>query len=214
MRSLPTIRVLSETGAQFMRRSTTKAAAAIVALSVALPATAQDGGYFIGPDGSVEYTGAPSAPSAEPLSTMISATPTYATPTYATMAPVEDAPVEMMAPSVMGGETMAADIVSEPVTSYTMAPAAPEVTSTIVYDAAPTFAAEPAVADTYDYSVDPSPVEVIADHDVFLILQIRERVRRNRQLVLGLSSLKCSKQFWGPAVSFACHRAPSIIALA
>jgi pilus assembly protein CpaC len=151
-----------------MRRSTTKAAAAIVALSVALPATAQDGGYFIGPDGSVEYTGAPSAPSAEPLSTMISATPTYATPTYATMAPVEDAPVEMMAPSVMGVETMAADIVSEPVTSYTMAPAAPEVTSTIVYDAAPTFAAEPAVADTYDYSVDPSPVEVIADAPVMV----------------------------------------------
>jgi len=57
---------------------TIKAAAAILALSVALPAFADDGDYFIGPDGSVEYrdsasdAAAPIAPaSAEPLAGLI-----------------------------------------------------------------------------------------------------------------------------------------------
>lgn len=70
-----------------MRRSSLKAAAAIVALSVAIPAFANDGGYFIGPDGSVEYrdsatTAAPaavSAPSAQPLSEMLASEPVFAT---------------------------------------------------------------------------------------------------------------------------------------
>ncbi len=54
-------RSMNETGAEIMRRSTTKATAALLAMSVSLPALANDSDYFIGPDGSVEYKGSTDA---------------------------------------------------------------------------------------------------------------------------------------------------------
>ena len=100
-----------------MRRSTAKAAAAIVALSVAIPALAEtSSSYVIGPDGSVEYA-EPSALSKTPvqfdepvnMETLIDAssapTPTYVetyapapvyTQTYTAPAP---APVEYVNPA-------------------------------------------------------------------------------------------------------------------
>ena len=85
-----------------MRRSTTKAAAAIVALSVAIPALANDGDYFIGPDGSIEYrdgnnVAAPAAApvSAAPLNALIGVEPNYAT-----LEPVRDVAVELPLASV------------------------------------------------------------------------------------------------------------------
>ena len=62
-------RAIPVTGVEIMRRSTTKAAAAIVALSVAIPALANDGDYFIGPDGSVEYRDDAAASVSAPTST-------------------------------------------------------------------------------------------------------------------------------------------------
>ncbi len=167
MRSLPTIRVLSETGAQFMRRSTTKAAAAIVALSVALPAIAQDGSYFIGPDGSVEYGGGSTAPTSESLSSMISSEPTYAT-----MEPVMDVSADVMALDAMAVETVTTEFSTDSMMSYDTAPAAPALSSTLVYDSAPV--AEAASAESYDYSVAPAPVEIVSDAPVMISPSVSE----------------------------------------
>ena len=118
-----------------MRRSTTKAAAAILALSVAIPALANDGDYFIGPDGSVEYRdGSENAgpTSAEPLADMMSEKPSYVT-----MAPIEDA---MDAPAIMSEPT----VVSQPEV-MTFAPTETVTVEPVAYDPAPVAAPAPIV---------------------------------------------------------------------
>lgn len=91
---LKSTRALPVTGVEIMRRSTTKAAAAIVALSVAIPALANEGDYFIGPDGSIEYRdgGATAPTSSAPLSGLMGSDPVYST-----MEPVRDVAVELPA---------------------------------------------------------------------------------------------------------------------
>ena len=118
-----------------MRRSTTKAAAAILALSVALPAFADEGDYFIGPDGSVEYrdSGADAGPtSAAPLAEMM-----IDKPSYVTMSPVEDT---MVAPSVM-----AQPIIEPAPEVMTYEPADSTAVAPLAYDQAPVAVTAPIV---------------------------------------------------------------------
>jgi len=122
-----------------MRRSTTKAAAAIVALSVAIPALANDGDYFIGPDGSIEVrdssvsTAPVTAPtSAAPLADLMSVDQTYTT-----MQPIVDEQVEAVS---------------------TPAPMVQELSMEVLTDASADVAPAPFYTQTYDA---PMAVEVM-----------------------------------------------------
>ncbi len=143
-----------------MRRSTTKAAAAILALSVALPALANDGDYFIGPDGSVEYRDSSenAAPtSAAPLADMMTTKPSYVT-----MQPVDDfvdapavaaSPVIPAAPeavSFVPTESVAFDTVpynADPVS--VSAPVVQELSMEVLTDASADVAPEPFYSEPY-----------------------------------------------------------------
>jgi len=96
-----------------MRRSTTKAAAAIVALSVAIPALANDDDYFIGPDGSIEYRGGGdvAVPNVAPVSSAPLATLIEPAAPYVTTNPIVDAVVP--APISYEVQPVAAPIVRE-----------------------------------------------------------------------------------------------------
>ena len=166
-----------------MRRSTTKAAVAIVALSVAIPALANDGDYFIGPDGSIEYRDSSNvaAPgSAAPLSGLIASEPSYVT-----AEPIRDVAVELPAAPIDYAPTPALQELSmevlvdasadvAPVTTYTethSAPLAveyipaPVVTEPVIVDhsvPAP-IVAEPVVVEQYAtepvaYTPPPAPI--------------------------------------------------------
>ena len=166
-----------------MRRSTTKAAVAIVALSVAIPALANDGDYFIGPDGSIEYRDSSNvaAPvSAAPLSGLIASEPSYVT-----AEPIRDVAVELPAAPIDYAPTptlqelsmevlvdASADVA--PVTTYTETHStplaveyipAPVVTEPVIVDhsvPAP-IVAEPVVVEQYAtepvaYTPPPAPI--------------------------------------------------------
>ena len=166
-----------------MRRSTTKAAVAIVALSVAIPALANDGDYFIGPDGSIEYRDSSNvaAPvSAAPLSGLIASEPSYVT-----AEPIRDVAVELPAAPIDYAPTptlqelsmevlvdASADVA--PVTTYTETHStplaveyipAPVVTEPVIVDhsvPAPIIA-EPVVVEQYAtepvaYTPPPAPI--------------------------------------------------------
>ena len=122
-----------------MRRSTTKAAVAIVALSVAFPALANDGDYFIGPDGSVEYRGgdAAAAPvSSAPLTDLIATEPTYATAEPVSTFAVE--PIAAPEPVVYAPQPILAP-----------APVVQELSMEVLVDAAADVAPAPAYTETY-----------------------------------------------------------------
>ena len=166
-----------------MRRSTTKAAVAIVALSVAIPALANDGDYFIGPDGSIEYRDSNNvaAPvSAAPLSGLIASEPSYVT-----AEPIRDVAVELPAAPIDYAPTPALQELSmevlvdasadvAPVTTYTETHStplaveyipAPVVTEPVIVDhsvPAPIIA-EPVVVEQYAtepvaYTPPPAPI--------------------------------------------------------
>ena len=166
-----------------MRRSTTKAAVAIVALSVAIPALANDGDYFIGPDGSIEYRDSSNvaAPvSAAPLSGLIASEPSYVT-----AEPIRDVAVELPAAPIDYAPTPALQELSmevlvdasadvAPVTTYTETHStplaveyipAPVVTEPVIVDhsvPAP-IVAEPVVVEQYAtepvaYTPPPAPI--------------------------------------------------------
>lgn len=136
-----------------MRRSTTKAAAAIVALSVAIPALANDGDYFIGPDGSIEVRGssASAAPAvaapvpAAPLADLLSVDSTYTT-----MQPIVDEQVETFSQPAPVVQELSMEVLSDasadvaPAPIYTQtyaapaavefAPAVPQLSQPIAYE--------------------------------------------------------------------------------
>lgn len=154
-----TFRAFPVTGVEIMRRSTTKAAAAVVALSVAIPALANDGDYFIGPDGSVEYRD--SAPAAAPITAPVSAAPLsdlmVSQPSLATMEPVRDIAVETMpAPTPM---------VFEPQPVAVPAPVAQELSMDVLMDASADVAPAPMYSAPYN---PPMAVEVMAPPPVMM----------------------------------------------
>lgn len=126
-----------------MRRSTTKAAAAIVAISVAIPALANDGDYFIGPDGSIEYRD--SSQAAAPTAAPVSAAPLSGLiapePSYTTVEPVRDVAVEYSAAPI----------------EYAPAPVSQELSMEVLIDASADVV--PAPVYTQSYSA-PQAVEV------------------------------------------------------
>ena len=134
-----------------MRRSTTKAAAAIVALSVAIPALANDGDYFIGPDGSVEYrdSAAPAAPvasptSATPLSEMVTG------PNYTTMQPISDSMTETVAMPASVIQSAPEPVVFVPPTP---APVVQPLSMEVLTNASADVAPAPAYTQTYSAPV-------------------------------------------------------------
>ena len=131
-----------------MRRSTTKAAVAIVALSVAIPALANDDDYFIGPDGSIEYREDAGSASSAPTSTAPLADMFAPQPSFATMQPVRDVAVELPAAPYAAPAPMVMDAAP--------APFVQELSMEVLTDASADVAPAPAYVETY---AAPAPVE-------------------------------------------------------
>jgi len=136
-----------------MRRSTTKAAVAIVALSVAIPALANDGDYFIGPDGSIEYRdgGEVAAPaSVTPLSGLIETDSSYTT-----LQPVGDVAVELPVAPIAAP----APVVYAPTPIAAPAPVVQELSMEVLVDASADVAPAPVYSQSFNA---PVPVEIIS----------------------------------------------------
>ena len=132
-----------------MRRSTTKAAVAIVALSVAIPALANDGDYFIGPDGSIEYRD--SSQVAAPVAAPVSAAPLSGLigtdSSYTTLEPVRDVAVELPAAPI----------------GYAPAPVSQELSMEVLVDASADVVPAPAYTEhfTAPLAVEVMPIPTV-----------------------------------------------------
>ncbi len=142
-----------------MRRSTTKAAAAILAISVALPVVADDGDYFIGPDGSVEYRDSAAnitsvnPTSVEPLAGLIAQEPSYtqATP----LVDVLDQALADPAPQIQ-------TFTPEPVSFVSPAPIVQELSTEILENASADIAPAPVYTQSYEAPAAPVISEAVS----------------------------------------------------